>query len=592
MTIIYAATADQVLTATILPKIAQNGVNMVRLHVDFDSSWDAVKARTAVFTTSKSPKPYEVLLSADGDCLVPAEVLTEECKLYISLKGASASGTKPSTRLTVKVLPGTPTVIMADPTPGVYQQLLNSYAVEKARLDNLAKLPNGSTTGDAEVIDMRVGENGVQYPSAGEALRSQISKVKAPLEGTKLVYSYSNCNNLIDKSRIIPGFYVDNTGTIQASTEWNMTEPIPVTGLQTLYFSGGVGLTCFYDASGSTVEAVSGGSTVTVPTNASYLIASIINTHLTTAMISKYKDQGYDDGFAVVGKKPYQDGFIPFTVPVNQTVADNSVAADEQSEVGEEYIDVDCILSLPITYRPTGAPSKLLMMCHGAGMGVNGWKEHQGYQALVKKFVDRGYAVFDCNGFKNDELGWSFWGHPRGVEAWKKAYQYVVNNYNVEQTFSIYAFSMGGLTALNLAFQNFPNIKSIALGSPVISVRSAFEDPSVKPVLQQLYGFGTVWSSKLQLGSDPFERRFSYSGKSYIFAPLPPIKIWYGGTETTYGVNKSIASIFVTAIQNAGGYAEYREVNNAGHEISYGMNEVCNIDYLLFTERYNLPNTR
>lgn len=179
MTIIYAATNDQVLVATILPKLAQNNVNMVRLHVDFDNKWDSVTARSAVFTTSKNPKPYEVIFSAAGDCLIPSEVLAEECKLYITVKGVNSSSktVKTSTRLTVRVLEGTPVVVVSDPSPSVYQQLVTANAVNEARINNLAKMKEGSTTGDAELLDTRVGYDGKIYQSSGIATRAQTDDV-------------------------------------------------------------------------------------------------------------------------------------------------------------------------------------------------------------------------------------------------------------------------------------------------------------------------------------------------------------------------------------------------------------------------------
>lgn len=57
-------------------------------------------------------------------------------------------------------------------------ELNDQTKTNTARLDALAKLPSGSTSGDAELMDVRVGEDGKTYSSAGEAVRAQIRKIK------------------------------------------------------------------------------------------------------------------------------------------------------------------------------------------------------------------------------------------------------------------------------------------------------------------------------------------------------------------------------------------------------------------------------
>ena len=58
----------------------------------------------------------------------------------------------------------------------------NQIEVERARIDQFTKLEEGSTTGDAELMDLRVGADGETYENAGEAVRTQIKKLDSLAE--------------------------------------------------------------------------------------------------------------------------------------------------------------------------------------------------------------------------------------------------------------------------------------------------------------------------------------------------------------------------------------------------------------------------
>lgn len=70
----------------------------------------------------------------------------------------------------------------------------SNLALQTARIDNITSIEEGSTTGDAELIDIRVGYDGTSYETAGDSVRHQIGKLTTK---TTFIDESVGTNNII-----------------------------------------------------------------------------------------------------------------------------------------------------------------------------------------------------------------------------------------------------------------------------------------------------------------------------------------------------------------------------------------------------------
>ena len=212
-------------------------------------------------------------------------------------------------------------------------------AVERERINQFTSLTEGSTTGDAELQDIRIGAGGEVYASAGEAVRGQAMKLDNTLTDPEKAAPAdivgelrSDLNdiaetifgvNKISASALVNGYYIDDTnGVAYTSENWIYSPDYYEIEPNTEYVFVGVttesGATyrvigvydiAFYNAnktytSGKYSEIV---ESVTSDANAKYVRVSFLNEYINQhlMMIKKSDESEIVGKGASVYEEPY-----------------------------------------------------------------------------------------------------------------------------------------------------------------------------------------------------------------------------------------------------------------------------------------------
>lgn len=145
--------------------------------------------------------------------------------------------------------------------------------VLKSRMDTFSSLPSGSTSGDAELTDIRVGYDGYVYPSAGDAVRGQITTLNETLVkgfGEEIYFTWS----------WVEGEYVTTSGKFEAYNNWHRSDYVALNG-----YRGKIKFTnngnkheiynCFYTKNKTLITSFYNDAEIDVPDGAEYFAVSI-----------------------------------------------------------------------------------------------------------------------------------------------------------------------------------------------------------------------------------------------------------------------------------------------------------------------------
>ena len=108
--------------------------------------------------------------------------------------------------------------------------------VLEARMDEFASLPPGATSGNAELLDIRVMETGETAASAGDAVRGQVAY--------QYTFNKTSNQNLDEPDEFTPNYttrttcYINTSGVIVPGSSYNTFGPIALLPNQILYYKG------------------------------------------------------------------------------------------------------------------------------------------------------------------------------------------------------------------------------------------------------------------------------------------------------------------------------------------------------------------
>lgn len=227
----------------------------------------------------------------------------------------------------------------------------SAISVLEARMDSFVHLTDGSTTGDAELADIRIGANGVTYATAGDAVRDQITTLTNDTSDsmTNITLDFANYgidsttgatsanpNRLLSRQivaargqtihievanlyRCLPLYYDHNNVYVGPAYP-----TLPIAGPATVDLSmpdDGYIVFNVLNAGGTAITPTQGSDNVKVVIDQSTMVNSITGIKDASNVINLvYENNGIDISTGVITPNAYRTLSLPFNLIKGQTM--------------------------------------------------------------------------------------------------------------------------------------------------------------------------------------------------------------------------------------------------------------------------------
>lgn len=299
-------------------------------------------------------------------------------------------------------------------------------------------------------------------------------------------------------------------------------------------------------------------------------------------------------------KKNYQTERVVFEIPVNQNFANNSGTDNilQDSEVFEYPV---ANVLLPINYDPNGEPVRALMVSHGLKGNVTydeWYRNVPTWLTMMQYYAEAGYAVFDICGTRNitnDDFFYDGYhrlpnlGCPGVIAGFKHTHDFIVRNFNVEDSMFVVGYSQGGIAALNMSNIYRGKVRALAMLEAFsdLKLEGWTNQSDIREYFGELYNFDnptSVYEDEKTLGYDVRKRIYNNGGNDYLTDSLPPLKGIYGNTGSAITANVIIS--LINSIKLSGGKADLRTINSADHTITAGAYPVAYQEAVMWFNRF------